>query len=361
MRLILWLWEWQLARMLGAVALSLSAVSFFVVTVSLVLLPADLEKLQAPLYLSITHCHVTPAAEQAISVVWYMPHDSRAGWRHQLALHDLAGGRPPLQLNWPELAAYSAASSRDRRTLYVGCWNGGLWRVKAARPAAPAERLGEHPEPGPHSIAAAEDGRWLVTLGPKTLQVLDMASGRPAWSRTGDVRCFALHPEGRRILANLADGRLLELDCATGKTLRLVTRFDEPAITAAFSPDGRRAALVGGSGSLTLLDWDTGRSAWPPGWRDQLHLCRSGTILFSPSGDRLITGGRDTARLAVWNLRTMELETELCGHEKSINGATFLDEQRLCSFGADGSIRVWDLAGRGPPQVITLDVTPQAS
>jgi hypothetical protein len=56
----------------------------------------------------------------------------------------------------------------------------------------------------------------------------------------------------------------------------------------------------------------------------------------------------------------MQLEGELRSHVKSINGVAFLDEDRLCSFGADGTIRVWNLAQGGPPQVLTINVSAQA-
>jgi WD40 repeat protein len=359
MRLILWLWQWQIARMLSALGLSLSAVSFFVVTVSLVLLPADLKELQAPLYLSITHCHVMPGGQRAISLVWYMPRDTSQGWRHQLAAHDLAGAQPALELSWPQLESYSAHSLGGRESLYVAGWDGSLWKVNAARPGSQPQLLGRHPEQGPHDIAASADGRWLVTLGPDTLQVLDAASGRPVWTR-GDVRSCALHPCGERIAASLEDGRLVELDRATGRLQRVVARYENPSLTVEFSPDGRRLAMTGGESSLTLLDWESGNSALPERWRDVAHRCRSSTLVFSPDGERLVTSGRQTSTLAVWNLRTMELEAELIGHEKSINGAAFLDQHRLCSFGADGTIRIWDLVRRGRPEVITLDVTPQA-
>ena len=359
MRLILWLWQWELARMLSALGLSLSAVSFFVVAVSAVMLPADLDELQAPLYLSITHCHVPPGSERAVSLVWYMPRDSSQGWRHQLAVHDLTSGRPEVQLPWPQLAGYSAAVSRDGTVLYVGGWDGGLWRLSGTQPATP-ERLGAHPEQGPHGVAASSDNRWLASLGPCVLQVLDLTSQRPAWSREGDVRAFAMHPREQRIAASLVDGRLVELDCATGAVLRIVARYADPSPAVTFSPDGRLLAMTGGEGSLTLLDWASGNSSWPGQWQDLPHRCRTATLAFSPDGQRLVTGGRDATTLAVWNLRTMELETELRGHEKSINGAVFLDDRRLCSFGADGTIRIWDLVSRGPPEVVTIDVTPQA-
>jgi WD40 repeat protein len=308
--------------------------------------------------LSVTHCRVAPGGERAVSLVWFMPRDSREGWRHQLAVHDFAGKRPAMQLPWPQLAAYSLASSRDGTAYYIGCWDGGLWRIDADQRVMP-QRLGTHPEQGAHNLAVSPDGRWLASLGPDVLQVLDLHSQRQAWKLVAGVRSFAMHPSGEQIAASLNDGRLLELDTATGDVLRLVAQLPEPGQVATFSPDGQLLAMIGGQQSLTLLDWRTGRSTWPAS-RDLPHRCRAGSLAFSPDSRRLVCGGRDTLTLAVWDLQTMELERELVGHEQSINGAIFLDERRIASFAADGTIRVWDLAAPGPPRVITLDVTPLA-
>jgi WD40 repeat protein len=361
MRLVLNLCEWQFFRMISALALSLSAVTFFAVTVSLVLLPADYERLRQPLYLSITHCHPIPQSEQVLSLVWYMPRRDAEGWRHQILRHDLRGQRPKLEMAWPGLSPSSMGAGPAGKVVYAGCWDGVVWRIDPSRPDAPPERVGAHSEQAPHIVACSADGRWLATLGPNVLQVLELETGRVAWQLGGgQVRCVAAHPHQSVLAVSLTSGELIELDMRTGERLRSLAAFSEPSLNIAFSSDGRLAAIIATGGGIELLDWQSGKSALPPGWQDNRHYIRAGIAVFSPDGKKLITGGEDTAKLAVWDVSTMRCEGELGGHDKAINGAVFLDERRLCSFAADGTIRMWDVTSSSTLRVLTIDVTSQA-
>ena len=361
MRLLLGLANWQAVRVAGAMGISAGAVTFFVLAVSLVLLPADVERLRQPLYLSITQSHVTPLSPQAISLVWHMPRDDRAGWQHRLMRHDITAASPEPQLLWPQLRPSAIGRGPTPDVLYAGCWDGSLWRLNALRPETEPVRVGEHSEQGPSLVECSPDGRWLVTHGPHDLQVLELATGRVVWkSREGRPQSFAIHPDSQRLVVGQMDGTLVEMAMETGDVLRPVAALDGAALNAVFSADGRRVALVTGSGNCHVLDWDSGRSAWPADWRDTAHHTRSALVVFSPSGERVLFSSGDTATLCIWNLRTMRLEGELRGHTKSINGAVFVDEQRLCTFGADGSYRVWDVSSRRTHRVQSIDVTSQA-
>jgi len=360
MRLVLNLCEWQLVRMISAVALSLGAVLFFVVTVGLVLLPADVERLRQPLYLSVIECRVQPQSERTLSLLWYMPRLDTKGWVHQLAWHDLRGERPQVEFAWPALEPTCTGRGAAPGELFVGCWDGTLWRVDLSQPKELPRRLPARLEMAPHVLSCSADGRWLAALGPQTLEVIDLSTGQTAWMiGGGQVRTVAMHPREPRLVVARHTGEYAELEAATGANVRILASFEEPGIQLAFSPTGDRLAIVASGGRHHLLDWSTGRSAWPDGWIGPYS--RSSIVQFSPSGDRLITGGESVDSLAVWNLRTMRMERELHGHEKAINGVSFLDEQSLCSFGADGTIRIWNLDSDAPPRVLTIDVTAQAS
>lgn len=360
MRLIVGLCEWQCWRLVSALSLSVGAVSFFVVSVGLVLLPADVEKLTQPLYLSITHSHVLPA-QQAVSLVWYMPRGDRQGWRHQLIRHDLINDRPTPQMLWPELLPSAIGPGTTSEILFAGCWDGSLWRLDLSQATAP-QKVGTHAEPGPQQIICSADGRWLATLAAHYLQVLDLATGQPAWKH-GDSQsnCVALHPDSRRMLVSHSDGRLVELELQSGRELRTVAQLEGPAVNVSISPNARLIAVITAGGGSHLLHWETGLSAWPADWRDAPHFTRSAIAQFSPCGERLITSGRDTMTLAVWNLRTMQLEGELRGHDKAINGVAFLGDGRLCSFGADGTFRIWNLEKRTAERVQSININAQAS
>jgi len=81
----------------------------------------------------------------------------------------------------------------------------------------------------------------------------------------------------------------------------------------------------------------------------------------SPSGRLLITPSKeDIKHLAIWNAETGERLGELRGHTSLVTGAAFIDDGRLCSWGSDGTIRVWDV-GRRKALCVSSLVAPQAS
>jgi WD40 repeat protein/class 3 adenylate cyclase/tRNA A-37 threonylcarbamoyl transferase component Bud32/energy-coupling factor transporter ATP-binding protein EcfA2 len=142
----------------------------------------------------------------------------------------------------------------------------------------------------------------------------------------------------RLVLTGTAENATYVVDTAT---LRVRQRLSSGAFTAGLSLDGRRAALGGEDGSVTLLDLRTGK-------RRRLadrHDGRVQELAFSADGRTLATVGDDGRGLA-WDLRRGSVRETLTGHSGRVTHVNVSDDGRtLYTTGVDSRIIVWDIAG----------------
>lgn len=126
----------------------------------------------------------------------------------------------------------------------------------------------------------------------------------------------------------------------------------------AFSPDGAHIALGASNGTLLI---------WTPNTDDMLgfqtggHLGEVRSVAFDRAGQRLVSAGAD-GRVAVWDVATGQLLTNISAHLTNANGAAFwpIDPSVVVSAGGDGQIMMWDAATGINRRVITTD-TPHLS
>jgi hypothetical protein len=120
---------------------------------------------------------------------------------------------------------------------------------------------------------------------------------------------------------------------------------ENTAPSFAFSPDGELLAVwFGASDAVDILDPDTlepsGESITNAGFA-------GGSMTFTPTGDRLIIGGREGV-IGIADLRARRLErTLLVGHTGRVMDVLVLaDERTLVSASRDETIRLWDIDSR---------------
>jgi WD40 repeat protein/serine/threonine protein kinase len=254
------------------------------------------------------------------------------------------------------------------------------------------------------SRLAAGTGPWqFPNAGPTgELAVRDALTGAQVLARrnlTGAVQAVAFAPDGGSIaMANGFTGKdqgavLTLLDIQTGRPRWQTTEHGVHILGLAFAPDGRTIATGCGifnslteSGFSRLRDARTGAAVGPPipgapggvlsvalapdgdqlamasrdvvdvwniagGKRAIVHRLRGHvnyvyTVVFSPDGKRLATGGWDKA-IRVWDAYTGQLLDTLLGHRGFVRGLAFSpDGAQLVSGSEDKSVRRWDL-GRG--------------
>jgi WD40 repeat protein len=245
----------------------------------------------------------------------------------------------------------------------------------------------------PVSVAVSADRKLGASAGAEGVRVFDagtLAEPRSLAPLRLAARCVAFYPDGKRILASYQDGRARVLDVKTGRELPdpdfegqgrqelpcVAISQDGPVLVAALNRDDNRATIrvVKGSGrtarGLTLEDY----------WKSSVH-----GVAFARGGRAVVAVGDGDETLHVWDVATGEERTiatpggknaavavfkdgrrVLCGDERGLLPIVDLDARaqdawhtnvvrsmaftrdgkRLVSSSKDGTILVWDAAGK---------------
>ena len=153
------------------------------------------------------------------------------------------------------------------------------------------------------------------------------------------VTALAFSPDGK-ILVSGGYKEVDLWDAADGKLVRKLGGLSGQVRAVAFGKDSRQLAVAAGvagrSGSVVLLDLDTGTIAPIEQAKDEMLA-----VAFSADGKWLATGGTDST-IRVWNLETKAPPLELKGHTDWISGLAFSpDGKLLASSSADRTARIW--------------------
>lgn len=154
------------------------------------------------------------------------------------------------------------------------------------------------------------------------------------------ITALAVTPDGKSYVQGSQAGVVVRT-LAGKEERRIVTTLDH-VHAIAFSADGRRLAIAGGSpaekGTVELFSW--------PEARLQARLEGHDDVVYDLAwlGDRLATAGGDRA-VRIWNAASGKCETTLQGHSGPVLAlAVSPDGKLLCSGSVDQTIRVWDPA-----------------
>jgi WD40 repeat protein/class 3 adenylate cyclase len=216
---------------------------------------------------------------------------------------------------------------------------------------------------GAFNVTFSPDGRLVaVTTLPgdeATIGVFDVETGDRvvAIPLPFTVCGIAFTPDGRRLLGgdcfdeDPASGHMW--DARTGREVGTVGTMSGYVTNVAISPDGRRAATVGGNvDNAWVWDVETGR-------RVATMVGHSGNVenvAFSPDGTLLATGSHDgTARL--WDAETGQEVLQLAGTGGALGEVKFSPDGRWLATGAyDGVVRIWDITPEGSREALTIGV-----
>jgi WD40 repeat protein len=284
------------------------------------------------------------------------------GWDSAVHVWDVSTGkelnasRPVGHTTWVHTAAFLP----DRKTLVSASADGQVivWDVAGARPL----RQGQAPASRAWSLAVSPDGKTLaVGCHDKTVLLWDAATLKPAgtgkFQADGSVRGLAFSPDGRRLAVVSGDEPDLRSapevkgegagvwDVATGQRLLRLEGHDGTVKTVAYSPDGKAIATGGADHTTRLWDAATGkelRKLEGPGTPVE-------SVVFSPDGRRLAVmarGGTARVWLPAGDDPPLEINTGASAH---LWGAAFSADGRLLATATRGAspvkaaVRVWDV------------------
>ena len=191
-------------------------------------------------------------------------------------------------------------------------------------------------------LAAAGDDHVVRLISAKSGKILGDFSGHSDW-----IQALVFSADSKQLYSAGNDGRVLRWDYAEPK--KPVEILQLPYAVRCLSLSSERGQLaVGGFGEEVGI-WDLHQNKWV-----HKFSCSCGDqrcVRFSPSGDKLLCGGRDGA-LRVWDTTSGQELAHVPLHRDRVHTASFsADGLVVTSVGDDRRIVRYDLLSRQ----VTLD------
>ncbi|MEG3934981.1 AAA family ATPase [Microcoleus sp. T3_B1] len=175
---------------------------------------------------------------------------------------------------------------------------------------------------------------------------------------TNSVTSVAFSSDGQTIASGSTD-KTIKLWKTDGTLLRTIEQF-APVNWLSFSRDGKIIAVASDDGTVKL--WSSDGKLIANLWHSENRQpSKIYTVSFSPDGETIASAGEDKT-VKIWSLAALkhpptenstpakkgELLATLRGHSKWVFGVSFSpDGQTLASGSADGTVKLWSLAGVG--------------
>ncbi len=114
------------------------------------------------------------------------------------------------------------------------------------------------------------------------------------------IRVVALSPDGKTLLSDGLEDRIVCWDTATGKKAREWPRVKRHYEFLRFRPDGRTVFAKSYDGAVRLLDAETGAEVWS--FPDAAKPGAYGVAALSPDGKTVVVSCQGNRQLVIWDV-----------------------------------------------------------
>lgn len=196
------------------------------------------------------------------------------------------------------------------------------------------------------SLAFSPDGRRLVSVcADNTVKVWDVSTGRGIITLSGHedrIWSATFSPDGKHIATGSKDGTIRIWNASTSAEVRKITGDIGEIYSVAFSPDGKRLASGGSDGPVKVWDAFMGNELLALEGEDgkMVH-----TIAFNAEGTRIVTCRYRWFSACVWDASTGEKMKGIPGHRLGTSSVVFSpDGKQIISGGYDAAVKIWDMS-----------------
>jgi WD40 repeat protein len=286
----------------------------------------------------------------------------------RLLLCDLVAGKVTNSVDRPGIRFRGLCFTPDGNQVLAVEGDGTLrlWEFSSGKEVRTFE--GRHPRP--QTVAVSADGRFAACGGGGRLVGFDAAGGLGVWETAtgklvfyeeGDqqsLRSLTFTADGTQIVSSSDDRTLRVWNAANGKQEKVIRIRPWFTGRVSMSPDGRHFLVPRlGIGYIreATLEREVGAAGDTWNQMKDVAFCGNNRVV-TASGVQARVGGTGSEAdgrlvwannlLRLWDLETGKELKRFEGHTDVIKGVfCSTDGRRAVSLSADGTVRVWDLAG----------------
>ena len=203
--------------------------------------------------------------------------------------------------------------------------------------------------------------------------VLNQSGRKTLVGHRGSVNSISLSPDGKTIASGSADGMIKLWNVESGKEIHTLNGHRGSVNSISFSPDGKTIASGDADGKIKIWNvasskeirtlsesQDSVKIRILSGYQESIgsltlneHNAPVNSVSFSPDGKTIASGGAD-GKIKIWNVASSKEILTLNEHNAPVNSVSFSpDGKTIASGGADGKIKIWNVASS--KEILTLN------